>query len=176
MNAPVPDKPLRGKAGGRGPSRRQAVTAMLSAAGGLAIGVQLPTSALPAAKSSGPQPMGLLQSPEAVPPHELSAFVVIDPDNTVTVRLPHNELGQGTTTALAMLIAEELHCDWSQVKCEYGSANRNIREKAPNGRGGVYGSMQTVGSQGVRTSVGMIQQAGASARGRLIEAAAREWK
>ena len=69
-----------------------------------------------------------------------------------------------------MLAAEELHCDWSKVKCEYGSANRNLREKAANGRGGVYGSMQTVGSQGVRTSLNMMQQAGASARGRLIEA------
>ena len=175
MNAPVDSKAI--KAARRGPSRREAVTTMLSAAGGLAIGIQLPTSAFAAAKkAAGPQPMGLLQSPEAVPAHELSAFVVIDPDNTVTVRLPHNELGQGTTTALAMLIAEELNCDWSKVKCEYGSANRNLTEKAANGRGGVYGSMQTVGSQGVRTSVGMMQQAGASARVRLIEAAARQWK
>jgi isoquinoline 1-oxidoreductase beta subunit len=174
MNAPFDPKSL--KQTRRGATRRQAITAMLSAAGGLAIAVQLPKSAFAAVAASGPRPMGLLQSPEVVPPHELSAFVVIDPDNSVTVRLPHNELGQGTTTALAMLIAEELHCDWSKVKCEYGSANRNLREKASNGRGGVYGSMQTVGSQGVRTSVGMMQQAGASARGRLVEAAARRWK
>ena len=165
------------KATRRGLSRRQAVTAMLSAAGGLAIGVTLPKSAFAAAAASGgPQPMGLLQSPEAIPPHELSAFLVIDPDNTVTIRLPHNELGQGTTTALAMLVAEELHCDWSKVKCEYASANRNLTEKAAGGRGPVYGSMQTVGSQGVRTSVNMLQQAGASARARLVEAAARQWK
>ena len=163
MNAPL-DKTLR-----RGLSRRQAVTTMLSAAGGLAVAVQLPRSAFATAKASGPQPMGLLQSPETIPAHELSAFVVIDPDNTVTVRLPHNELGQGTTTALAMLIAEELNCDWSKVKCEYASANRNLTLKA-------YGSMTTVGSQGVRTSVNMLQQAGASARARLIEAAARQWK
>src|SRR5947209_10422467 len=132
MNAPVDPKSL--KQTRSGPSRRQAVTTMLSAAGGLAVGVQLPKSAFAAEKASGPRPMGLLQSPESVPAHELSAFVVIDPDNTVTVRLPHNELGQGTTTALAMLIAEELHCDWAKVKCEYGSANRNLREKAANGR------------------------------------------
>jgi isoquinoline 1-oxidoreductase beta subunit len=161
MNAPL-EKSLR-----RGVSRRQAVTAMMSAAGGLAIAVQLPKSAFAAGK--GPRPMGLLQSPETIPPHELSAFVVIDPDNTVTVRLPHNELGQGTTTALAMLIAEELNCDWSKVKCEYASATRNLKLKA-------YGGMTTVGSQGVRTSVNMMQQAGASARARLVEAAAREWK
>ncbi|HEV2700760.1 MAG TPA: molybdopterin cofactor-binding domain-containing protein [Steroidobacteraceae bacterium] len=114
--------------------------------------------------------MGLLQSPELVPPHELSAFLVIDPDDTVTVRLPHNELGQGTTTALAMLIAEELYCDWSKVKCEYASANRNFRQK------NVYGAMFTVGSQGLRTSVTMMQRAGAAARDRLVKAAARHWK
>ena len=174
MNAPL-DKTTLAKASGRGLSRRQAITAMASAAGGLAIAFELPKDAF-AGASKQPRPMGMLQSPEVVPPHELSAFLVIDPDDTVTVRLPHNELGQGTTTALAMLIAEELHCDWSKVKCEYGSANRNLREKAANGRGGVYGSMTTVGSQGVRTSVGMMQQAGASARARLIEAAAAQWK
>src|SRR6185312_11216311 len=174
MNAPLDPKAL--KAGRRGLSRRQAVTTMLSAAGGLTIAFNLPESAFAAVKAGQPKPMGLLQSPETVPPHELSAFLVIDPDDTVTIRLPHQELGQGTTTALAMLAVEELHCDWSKVKCEYGSANRNLREKAANGRGGVYGSMQTVGSQGVRTSVGMMQQAGASARGRLVEAAARRWK
>jgi isoquinoline 1-oxidoreductase beta subunit len=173
MNAPL-EKTLLAKTSGRGLSRRQAVTAMASAAGGLAIAFPMP--ALAAGKSRQPRPMGMLQSPEVIPPHELSAFLVIDPDDTVTVRLPHNELGQGTTTALAMLIAEELNCDWSKVKCEYGSANRNLREKAANGRGGVYGSMTTVGSQGVRTSVGMMQQAGASARVRLIEAAARQWQ
>src|SRR5665213_2915948 len=168
MNAPL-EKTLLAKASGRGLSRRQAVTAMASAAGGLAISFQLPESAFAAAGSKQPRPMGLLQSPEVIPPHELSAFLVIDPDDTVTVRLPHNELGQGTTTALAMLIAEELYCDWSKVKCEYGSANRNLRQK------NVYGGMMTVGSQGLRTSVTMMQQAGASARERLVKAAAHRW-
>jgi isoquinoline 1-oxidoreductase beta subunit len=150
-------------------SRRQAITAMASAAGGLALSFSLPTVTFGAIESHQPRPMGLLQSPENIPPHELSAFLVIDPDDTVTVRLPHNELGQGTTTALAMLIAEELRCDWSKVKCEYGSANRNLREK------NIYGGMMTVGSQGLRTSVTMMQQAGASARERLVQAAARRW-
>ncbi|HEY1803416.1 MAG TPA: molybdopterin cofactor-binding domain-containing protein, partial [Terracidiphilus sp.] len=150
-------------------SRRQVITAMASAAGGLALSFTLPTVTFGAVESRQRRPMGLLQSPENIPPHELSAFLVIDPDDTVTVRLPHTELGQGTTTALAMLIAEELHCDWSKLKCEYGSANRNLREK------NVYGGMMTVGSQGLRTSVTMMQQAGASARERLVKAAARRW-
>ena len=69
-----------------------------------------------------------------------------------------------------MIVAEELHCDWAKVKCEYASATRNLREKS------VYHSMTTVGSSGVRTSVDFLQQAGASARGRLIEAAAQRWQ
>jgi len=85
MNAPL-DKTTR-----RGLSRRQAVTSMLSAAGGLTIGVNLPASAFAAVKASQPRPMGLLQSPEDVPAHELSAFLVIDPDDTVTIRMPHQE-------------------------------------------------------------------------------------
>ena len=164
MSAPVAKRLHRGL------SRRQAITAMATAAGGLAIAFTLPGPAFAAVEPRQPRPMGLLQSPETIPPHELSAFLVIDPDDTVTVRLPHNELGQGTTTALAMLVAEELYCDWSKVKCEYGSANRNLREK------NVYGAMFTVGSQGLRTSVAMMQKAGASARDRLVGAAARRWK
>jgi isoquinoline 1-oxidoreductase beta subunit len=153
------------------PSRRQAVQAMLSAGGGLAIGVALPKGALAADKPSQPRPMGArIESPEAPPPHELSAYVVVDPDSSVTIRIPHNELGQGTSTALAMIVAEELNCDWTKVRTEYASANRNLREK------GVYHSMTTVGSQGVRTSVQFLQQAGASARARLAEAAARRWQ
>jgi isoquinoline 1-oxidoreductase beta subunit len=149
------------------------VKAVLSTAGGLAIGVNLPGAALAAAPVAPgqPVPMGArLESPEVAPPHELSAWLVIDPDSSVTVRVPHNELGQGTSTALAMIVAEELHCDWAKVKCEYASATRNAVEK------GVYHSMTTVGSQGVRTSWKFLQQAGASGRARLVEAAARRWQ
>jgi isoquinoline 1-oxidoreductase beta subunit len=146
-------------------SRRAVVAAGLSAAGGLAIGV---TSARAAAKTAGPAGL-TLASPEAIPPHELSAFLVIEPDNAVTVRIPHQEMGQGTATALAMLTAEELGCDWAKVKIEYASANRNLKSK------NVYGGQQTVGSSGVRTSVAMMQQAGASARERLVAAAAKRW-
>jgi isoquinoline 1-oxidoreductase beta subunit len=151
-------------------SRRQAITAMLSAAGGLALNVPIPASALPKTGDQ-PDPMGpRIESPEGVHPNELSAWLVIEPDSSVIVRIPHNELGQGTATALAMIVAEELHCDWAKVKCEYASANRNLREK------GVYHSMTTVGSQGVRTSWEFLQQAGASGRERLIEAAAQRWQ
>ena len=143
-------------------TRRGFVFAGASAAGGLVIGV-------PLAAEAGLQPA--LMAAGTNPDREMTAFLVIEPDNSVTVRVPHAELGQGTTTALAMLVAEELACDWAKVRVEYASANRNARAG-----GKLYGRMQTVGSSGLRTSVGMMQQAGASARERLKLAAAQRWK
>lgn len=150
-----------------GLSRRGVMTAALSAAGGLAIGMGLPLAA-DAATRKARMPVSLAAS-ETIPPDEINAWLVIEPDNSVIVRLVHSEMGQGTATALAMLAAEELGCDWSKVRIEYASANRNLKSKT------IYGRQMTVGSQGVRSSVGMMQQAGASARGRLVEAAARRW-
>jgi len=144
-------------------TRRQFVVSTLSAAGGLAIGIALPGAA-DAAMPLAAAPWG----PDT-PGDELSAWIVIDPDNTVTIRVPHAEMGQGAATALPQIVAEELACDWAKVKAEYASANRNIKEK------GVYKDMYTVGSRGVRSSYQYLQQAGASARVRLIEAAAKRW-
>lgn len=62
---------------------------------------------------------------------EINAWIVVAPDDTVTIRIGQTELGQGVWTACAMMIAEELHCDWSKVRGEYASANRDAREKAP---------------------------------------------
>ncbi|HEY0435607.1 MAG TPA: molybdopterin cofactor-binding domain-containing protein [Phenylobacterium sp.] len=143
-------------------SRRALVFAGLSATGALVIG-------LPMEAEAALQPPVMADGTN--PAREMTAFLVIEPDNTVTIRVPHAEMGQGTTTALAMLVAEELACDWAKVKVEYASANRNARAG-----GKLYDSMQTVGSRGVRTSVTMMQQAGASARERLRLAAADHWK
>ncbi len=142
-------------------SRRSVVFAGLSAAGGLVIGVPMPAKA-------GIQPAILAAG--ANPTKEMTAFLVIEPDNSVTIRIPHAEMGQGTSTALAMMVAEELECDWSKVRIEYASANRNARAG-----GKLYEGMRTVGSRGVRTSVKLMQQAGASARERLRVAAAQGW-
>ena len=144
-------------------SRRGVVFAGLSAAGGLVIGVPL------VAQAKG-QPAVIADGTNAVV-KEMTAFLVIEPDNTVTIRIPHAEMGQGTSTSLAMLVAEELECDWAKVRIEYASANRNARAG-----GKLYEGMQTVGSRGLRTSVKMMQQAGASARERLRVAAAEHWK
>ena len=143
-------------------SRRAIVFAGLSATGALVIGV-------PVAARAAMQPPVMADGTN--PAREMTAFLVIEPDNTVTIRVPHAEMGQGTSTALAMLVAEELDCDWAKVKIEYASANRNARAG-----GKLYDAMQTVGSRGVRTSVAMMQQAGASARERLKVAAADRWK
>jgi isoquinoline 1-oxidoreductase beta subunit len=143
-------------------TRRHFVVASASAAGGLAISVAFPRFAN--AARSGPETWG----PETAP-NEINAFLAIDPDGSILIRSPHNEMGQGAITALPMIVAEELECDWSKVRVEYASPSRNLREK------NVYGEMTTVGSRGVRTSWQMLLQAGASARERLIAAAAQRW-
>jgi isoquinoline 1-oxidoreductase subunit beta len=143
-------------------SRRRFVVSSASLAGGLAITVALP--GLADAASIAAQPYGT-----EVPINEINAFLAISPDGSVLIRSPHNEMGQGAITALPMIVAEELECDWSKVKVEYASAERNLREKD------VYGPMATVGSRGVRASWQMLLQAGASARERLIAAAAQRW-
>jgi isoquinoline 1-oxidoreductase beta subunit len=143
-------------------TRRHFVVASTSAAGGLAISVAFP--GLADAASIGAQAWG----PESTP-NEVNAFLAIDPDGSILIRSPHQEMGQGAITALPMIVAEELECDWSKVKVEYASPARNLREK------NVYGEMTTVGSRGVRTSWQMLLQAGASARERLIAAAAQRW-
>ncbi len=153
-----------------GPSRRTVVAAGLTASGGFAVAASLPAPArADGVPSTDPSQGVTLASSETIPPDELSAFLVVHRDSSVLVRLPHQEMGQGTSTALAMLAAEELGCDWSKVRMEYASANRNAKSK------NIYGRQMTVGSQGVRSSVSMMQQAGASARARLVQAASKRW-
>jgi isoquinoline 1-oxidoreductase beta subunit len=145
-------------------SRRTFVTSGLSAAGGLLIGVALPQ--LSAATPLGPEPWG----PEALKTAgEVNAFVVVEPDGAILLRVAKSEMGQGVMTSLAMIVAEELECDFARVHVEYASANRNFID------GGVYGQMSTGGSSSVRRSRVALQQAGASARARLVAAAASRW-
>jgi len=101
---------------------------------------------------------------------EVNAWIVIHPDDRVVIRIARSEMGQGTFTALAQLVAEELDCDWAKVSAEFASPNENLR------RNRVWGSMATGGSQGVRASQDYVRRAGASAREMLIAAAAAKWK
>ena len=145
-------------------SRRFFVQAALSAAGGLMIAAFAPEFAR--ATNIAGEPW----SPETgKAPDEVNAFVVIDPDNSIRLRVPKSEMGQGVLTSLAMILAEELECDFAKVKVEYASGHRNIIDN------NVYQSLGTGGSRSIRGSRVYLQQAGASARARLIAAAATKW-
>ena len=146
-----------------GLGRRDFLVASLTAAGGLAIGVSIP------ALAGTTQPAGAPWDDALASPAEINAWIVIDPDDTVTIRCAKAEMGEGVLTSMPLIVAEELGCDWTKVRSEYASANRNVREKT------VYKSMLTGGSSAVRASRPYLQQAGASARARLIQAAATRW-
>jgi isoquinoline 1-oxidoreductase beta subunit len=145
-------------------SRRRFVTTALTAAGGFALGVGIHDSASAATLSVRPWGDDAKRFPG-----EVNAWVVIEPDDTVIIRYGRAEMGQGSFTALPQIVAEELECDWAFVKPEYASANRNLKENK------VYGSLSTGGSRAVREMGDVVQQAGASARERLIAAAAKRW-
>src|SRR5215472_11019039 len=145
-------------------SRRQFVTTALTAAGGFALGVGIVDPAAAATLSARPW-----NDDDKRYPGEINAWVVIEPDDTVIIRYGRAEMGQGSFTALPQILAEELECDWALVKPEYASANRNLKEHQ------VYGRLATGGSRAVRETGDLVQQAGASARARLIAAAAKRW-
>jgi isoquinoline 1-oxidoreductase subunit beta len=119
----------------------------LGAAAGLWVGLALPTRRAEAAASN-----------------KLNAFVHVGTDDTVTLFIHKAEMGQGTTTSLSMLLAEELECDWKKIRTEFAPVSRE------------YGGMQGVfGSQSIRTSYNSLRAAGAAAREMLVEAAAKQW-
>jgi isoquinoline 1-oxidoreductase beta subunit len=145
-------------------SRRRFLVTGLTASGGLAIGIgALPHLADAATVSATPW------DDDGTAPHELDAWIAIDPDDSVLIRYQRSEMGQGSMTALVMCVVEELQCDWSKVRTEYASANRSIREN------NVYGKQGSYGSQTVRGSHDLMQKIGANARERLIAAAAARW-
>ena len=101
---------------------------------------------------------------------EINAWVVIQPDDAVIVRIARSEMGQGTLTGLAQLVAEELDCDWARVTTEYPTPGQNLA------RNRVWGNFSTGGSQGIRQSNDYVRKGGAAARMMLVQAAANEWK
>src|ERR1700741_4335003 len=146
-------------------SRRHFILTAASAAGGLMVGiVAAPHTAGAASISTQPW------NDDDYAPHETDAWIVIDPDDSVLIRYQRSEMGQGSMTELSLIISEELQCDWSKVRIEYASANRSVRGHR------VYGDMYSHGSMSVRESQKKIQQVGASARERIIAAAAARWK
>jgi isoquinoline 1-oxidoreductase subunit beta len=136
-------------------SRREFIKASAALGGGLALEFSFPAGSAP----------GI-----GAPITEVNAWIVIHPDDRVVVRIARSEMGQGTFTALAQLVAEELQCNWANVSAEFASPNENLR------RNRIWGSMSAGGSMGVRGSQDYVRKAGASAREMLIRAAAAQWQ
>jgi isoquinoline 1-oxidoreductase beta subunit len=142
-------------------SRREFVIGSSLLGAGFSLGLYLPKGA-----RAGMAPQADAAD-DAVP--EVNAWVVIRPDDTVVIRIARSEMGQGTLTGLAQLVAEELECDWSKVTTEYPTPGQN------RARDRVWGSFSTGGSQGIRGSHAYVRKGGAVAREMLIEAAAEAW-
>ena len=102
--------------------------------------------------------------------NEVNVWVAIKPDDTCVIRIARSEMGQGTLTGLAQLVAEELECDWSKVTTEGITPGRNLASKR------AWGEMGTGGSRGIRTSQDYVRRGGAAARMMLLQAAADQWK
>ena len=134
-------------------SRRAFVLSSAAAGTGLALGFHFPA----AAQSAGGE------TPE------VNAWVVVQTDETCIIRVARAEMGQGTHTGLAQLVAEELDCDWSRVKVQMVSPGQNLARKR------VWRDMSTGGSRGIRGSQDYMRQGGAAARTVLLQAAANQW-
>ncbi len=157
--------------------RRKFIVTGVSAAGGLAIGFHIPVRADAASIMGEPW-----TAMEGAP--EVNAWLAIDPDNSVTIRVGQAEMGEGVFTSMPMLVAEELQCDWSTVKAVYADVNRHVQNTAEpymvkagaaKETDNLYQRMGTGGSGAVRRSRLYLLQAGASARERLKQAAANAW-
>ena len=137
-------------------SRRTFLAGTAVAAGGLVVGFHVPLAGTARA--------------EAGFPDEINAWVVVKPDETVVIRIARSEMGQGTLTGLAQLVAEELGCDWARVTTEYPTPGENLARER------VWGSFSTGGSRGIRESHDYVRRGGATARLMLVAAAAEEWQ
>src|SRR3979490_2186732 len=138
-------------------NRRAFVVGTAAAGAGLALGFDVPFGGPTVVRAANGTP-------------EVNAWVVIRPDDTVVIRIARSEMGQGTLTGLAQLVAEELECDWSKVTTEYPTPGQSVARKR------AWGDFSTGGSRGIRTSQEYVRKGGATARMMLVQAAANEWK
>jgi isoquinoline 1-oxidoreductase subunit beta len=136
--------------------RRSFIIGTAAVGGGLVLGLHIPFG------------RGVVRAQDGSP--EITAWVVIRPDDTVVIRIARSEMGQGTLTGLAQLVAEELECDWSKVRTEYPTPGQSVARKR------VWGDFSTGGSRGIRESNQYVRQGGATARAMLVQAAADAWK
>ena len=138
-------------------TRRTFLISSAAVGGGLALGLRVPPF--------GP---AIVRAADGSP--EINAWVVIRPDDTVVIRIARSEMGQGSLTGLAQLVAEELECDWSKVTTEYPTPGQNVARKR------VWGDYAATGSRSIRESHEYVRKGGAVAREMLKQAAAGEWK
>jgi isoquinoline 1-oxidoreductase beta subunit len=138
-------------------SRRRFIVGSAAAGGGFALGFTLPFGVQTAAAQSAVD-------------SEVNAWVVVKPDDTCVIRIARAEMGQGTHTGLAQLVAEELECNWTKVAIEQVTPGQNLSRKR------VWRDMATGGSRGIRGSEEYVRQGGAAARMMLVQAACNEWK
>jgi isoquinoline 1-oxidoreductase beta subunit len=136
-------------------NRRSFIISSAAVTGGLALGLDIPFGA------------NLVRAADGSP--EITVWVVIRPDNTTVVRVVRAEMGQGTITGLAQLVAEELDADWKKVIVEYPTPGESVARKR------VWGDFSTGGSRGIRQSHDYVRKGGAAARMMLVQAAANEW-
>jgi len=135
--------------------RRSFIIGSATVGAGLALGLKIPFGA------------SVVRAQDGSP--EITAWVVIRPDDTVVIRIARSEMGQGTLTGLAQMVAEELECDWSKVTTEYPTPGQSVARKR------VWGDFSTGGSRGIRDSQQYVRQGGATARVMLVQAAADAW-
>jgi len=138
-------------------NRRAFVIGTAAVGTGLALGLDIPFGGPTVVRAADGSP-------------EVNAWVVIQPNDTVVIRIARSEMGQGTLTGLAQLVAEELECDWSKVTTEYPTPGQSVARKR------AWGDFSTGGSRGIRTSHEYVRKGGATARIMLIQAAANGWK
>ena len=100
---------------------------------------------------------------------EVNAWVNIKPDDTVVIRIVRSEMGQGTRTGLAQLVAEELECNWKKIITESPTPGQSLSRKR------VWGEFSTGGSRGIRISEDYVRRGAAGARIMLVQAAANQW-
>ena len=143
-----------------GASRRGFLKQTAAAAGAFTLGFSIPGPAALAASAAGPA--GAAST-------EVNAWVVVQADDRVIIRIARAEMGQGTLTGLAQLVAEELECDWNKVSFELVKPGMN------RSRNRAWRDMSTGGSRGIRGSHDYVRQGGAAARSMLVQAAAASW-
>lgn len=136
-------------------SRRRFVIGAAASAG-MMVGLHLPTA------------VAQLDAGNAQP-DEVNAWVIVNADDTVIIRVARSEMGQGTLTGLVQMVVEELACDWDKVSWEFPTAGQSLA------RGRPWGSFSTGGSRGIRDSHQYVREGGAIARQLLIAAAAQTW-